>query len=99
MKIDSETMTLNENAGVHYLTYNKLSDIDFINHAFSTRLGGVSEGIFESMNLSFEHDDFDKVTENYKRMCKACGFDFRRASLLRALGQRLSRDQDRLSTS
>ena len=76
MKINSKTMTLNENAGVHYLTYNKLSDIDFINHAFSTRLGGVSEGIFESMNLSFEHDDFDKVTENYKRMCRACGFDF-----------------------
>lgn len=76
MKIKSNTMKLHENNGVHYLTYNKLSDIDFINHAFSTRLGGVSEGIFESMNLSFEHDDFDCVTENYKRFCKAAKFDF-----------------------
>ncbi len=76
MKIDSKTMTLNENAGVHFLTYNKLSEIDFINHAFSTRLGGVSKGIFESMNLSFEHDDFDNVTENYKRFCVGAGFDF-----------------------
>ncbi len=76
MTIDSKTMTLNTNEGVSFLTYDRLSKIDFINHAFSTRLGGVSKGIFESMNLSFEHDDFDTVTENYKRMCKACGFDF-----------------------
>lgn len=76
MNINSKTMTLNENAGVHYLTYNRLSEIDFINHAFSTRLGGVSKGIFESMNLSFEHDDFDSVTENYKRICNACSFDY-----------------------
>lgn len=76
MTIDSKTMTLNTNEGVSFLTYNRLSKIDFINHAFSTRLGGVSKGIFESMNLSFEHDDFDTVTENYKRMCKACGFEF-----------------------
>lgn len=69
-------MTLNQNEGVHFLTYNRLSQIDFINHAFSTRLGGVSKGIFDSMNLSFEHDDSDRVKENYKRICKACGFDF-----------------------
>lgn len=76
MNINSDTMTLHNNSTVHYLTYNKLSEIDFINHAFSTRLGGVSSGIFESMNLSFEHDDFDCVTENYKRFCAGAGFDF-----------------------
>lgn len=76
MTINSKTMTLRENAGVHFLTYNKLSEIDFINHAFSTRLGGVSKGIFDSMNLSFEHDDFDTVTENYKRFCKGADFNF-----------------------
>ncbi len=76
MKINSSTMKLHENDGVHFLTYNRLSDIDFINHAFSTRLGGVSKGIFDSMNLSFEHDDFEDVTQNYKRFCKAAGFSF-----------------------
>ena len=76
MDINSKTMKLNENNSVYFLTYNKLSEIDFINHAFSTRLGGVSSGIFESMNLSFEHDDFDTVTENYKRFCDAAGFNF-----------------------
>ncbi|MBE6823724.1 MAG: peptidoglycan editing factor PgeF [Ruminococcaceae bacterium] len=76
MNINSKTMKLNKKDGVHFLTYNKLSEIDFINHAFSTRLGGVSKGIFESMNMSFEHDSFDDVTENYKRFCNAAGFSF-----------------------
>lgn len=76
MNINSNTMTLHNVNDVHYLTYNRLSEIDFINHAFSTRLGGVSTGIFESMNLSFEHDDFDTVTENYKRFCNAAGFEY-----------------------
>ncbi len=76
MNIESKTMTLNNNNGVAYLTYNKLSDIDFIHHAFSTRIGGVSKGIFDSMNLSFEHDSFDNVTENYHRFCIGAGFEF-----------------------
>jgi len=76
MTVNSKTMTLNENNGVHYLTYDRLSDISFINHAFSTRLGGVSKDIFSSMNLSFEHDAFDSVTENYKLFCESAGFDF-----------------------
>lgn len=76
MNFNSDTMKLSERNGVSYLTYNCLSELSFINHAFSTRLGGVSSGIFESMNLSFEHDDFDTVTENYRRFCNAAGFDF-----------------------
>ncbi len=70
-------MKLNNSVSVPYLTYNSLSEIKFINHAFSTRLGGVSEGIFSSMNLAFNRgDNPDAVTENYKRLCKSAGFDF-----------------------
>lgn len=73
----SNTMTLNNPDTVPYLTYNSLSEIKFINHAFSTRLGGVSEGIFESMNLAFNRgDNPDSVTENYRRLCRSAGFDF-----------------------
>lgn len=72
----SKVMDLNENKGVYYLTYKRLSEIDFIMHAFTTRIGGVSEGIYESMNMSFEHDDKNKVTENYKIFCDAAGFKF-----------------------
>ncbi len=76
MYIKSKTMSLHTGE-VPFLIYNKLSELPFIRHAFSTRLGGVSEGEFFSMNLSFGRGDSDEnVTENYKRICKAAGFDY-----------------------
>ena len=77
MNFQSKTMRLNNAEGVPYLTYNSLSEINFITHAFSTRLGGVSEGEFTSMNMAFNRgDDIDRVTENYRRFCKSAGFEF-----------------------
>ena len=77
MNFQSKTMRLNNAEGVPYLTYNSLSEIKFITHAFSTRLGGVSEGEFTSMNMAFNRgDDVDRVTENYRRFCKSAGFEF-----------------------
>lgn len=77
MNFHSKTMTLNNSDTVPYLTYNSLSEIKFINHAFSTRLGGVSKGEFTSMNMAFNRgDNPESVTENYKRICKSAGFDF-----------------------
>ncbi len=76
LNIKSETMTLHT-GDVPFLTYNRLSELPFIRHAFSTRLGGVSQGEFTSMNLSFGRGDSDEnVTENYKRFCLAAGFDY-----------------------
>ncbi len=41
-------------------------------HGFSTRLGGVSEGVYASMNLGFHRgDDPDRVRENFDRFCGA----------------------------
>ncbi len=77
MNFSSKTMTLNNANSVPYLTYNSLSEISFINHAFSTKLGGVSEGEFCSMNLAFNRgDNPDSVTENYRRICTSAGFEF-----------------------
>lgn len=77
MNFQSKTMTLNNIDTVPYLTYNSLSEINFINHAFSTRLGGVSVGEFTSMNMAFNRgDNPGSVTENYKRICNSAGFDF-----------------------
>jgi len=43
-------------------------------HAFTTRIGGVSKGIYESLNLAQRADDgFDNVKENYSRLCCALG--------------------------
>ena len=77
MKFSSNVMKLNNVNSVPYLTHNSLSEIDFINHAFSTRLGGVSTDEFTSMNLAFNRGDSpENVTENYKRFCKSAGFDY-----------------------
>ena len=43
-------------------------------HAFTTRFGGVSEGIFASLNLgSNRGDDPAAVRENYRRVCALFG--------------------------
>lgn len=77
MIFNSKKMTLNNRDTVPYLSYNSLSEINFINHAFTTRLGGVSEGEFTSMNMAFNRgDNPENVTENYKRFCKSAGFEY-----------------------
>ncbi len=77
MKFTSKTMRLQNADTVPYLQFNSLSELKFIRHAFSTRLGGVSEGEFTSMNTAFNRgDDPAHVTENYRRICAAAGFDF-----------------------
>jgi len=43
-------------------------------HAFSTRFGGVSSGIFASLNLAFRAgDDPENVKANYNILCRALG--------------------------
>jgi len=44
-------------------------------HGFSTRYGGVSEGVFASLNLGFHQGDSDENRiENYRRLGEAIGF-------------------------
>lgn len=60
--------------GVPYLAYPLLEKTGFVRHGFSTRLGGVSQGVCSTMNLSFARgDDEEAVRENYCRMAKALG--------------------------
>ncbi len=77
MIFTSKAMTLNIKNALAYLTFNRFESIPFIQHAFSTRLGGVSSGEFTSMNMSFNRGDDDaNVTENYKRLCSAIGIEY-----------------------
>lgn len=75
MNFNSSVLTLNTVNGISYLTFDKLSEIPFITHAFSTKLG---EGSLTKhpMDMSFDHDDRDAVTENYKLLCGAVGLDY-----------------------
>ncbi len=74
-KADSDQRCIiRENGGVPFLTFPIFPD-DEIVHGFSTRLGGVSEGIWSSMNLSFSRGDREeRVRENFDRIARAIGF-------------------------
>ena len=53
------------------LHYPLLNELDIVEHCFTTRLGGVSEGVCSSLNLSFSRGDDPKaVMENYRRVAE-----------------------------
>lgn len=67
---------LGEGEMLEYLTFPKLSELGNIRHLFSTRIGGVSEGIYSSMNLSFSRGDAEEaVLENYRRISEILDTD------------------------
>ena len=57
-----------------FVTAPKLSALDGISHAFFTRRGGVSRGIYESLNCGIDSDDDPQaVRENRARAAAAIG--------------------------
>lgn len=53
-----------------------LERFDFVNHAFSTRIGGVSENAYSSLNLGVNTDDEkNAVLNNFMLFAKAIGTD------------------------
>lgn len=55
-----------------YLSFPILEKIDWASHLLSTRMGGVSEGIYRSMNLSYTRGDRkEAVDENFRRIAAA----------------------------
>jgi YfiH family protein len=52
--------------------------------AFTTRVGGVSTGAFESLNLGLlTHDERQRVEENRRRVCEHVGADVARLAMNR----------------
>ena len=63
-----------EDKGLPLLKFKKLADTGMVEHCFTTRQGGCSQGIFSSLNLSFTRGDSrDCVEENYRRLAEALG--------------------------
>lgn len=70
----------NQNENLEYLTAGHIP----VPHCFTTRLGGVSEGYLESLNIGTSRgDDRENVVENYRRLGQAIGFDVRNLVLSR----------------
>lgn len=69
-------MKQNVSGEAEYLTFPLFEDTGLVRHMVSTRLGGVSSGIFSSMNLSYTRgDDKEAVDENYRRIAALLGCD------------------------
>lgn len=63
-----------KDAIVPLLRFPILEETGIVEHCFTTRLGGVSEGIYASMNVSFTRGDrTEAVQENYERIAQCMG--------------------------
>lgn len=68
----TEALSVNRVGDVVYYSFPAFDRVEGVRHGFSTRLGGVSEGVFSSMNLSFTRgDDSATVRQNFDRFCAA----------------------------
>ncbi|MCD8022117.1 MAG: polyphenol oxidase family protein, partial [Lachnospiraceae bacterium] len=67
----------NRKNGVLYFTFPVYDEMPFLVHGFSSRLGGVSEGVLGEMNLSFTRGDVpERVETNFRRIAEAVGFPY-----------------------
>lgn len=67
---------------VPYLSFPILEKTGLVKQGFSTKLGGVSQGKYATMNFTFTRgDNRSHVMENYRRMGKALGVDMERMVL------------------
>lgn len=80
--LKSNTLKVNNKNGVVFLSFPKFDAAGGNIHGFSTRLGGISEGIFSAMSFSMSlGDKKESVLENYKRFCEALGGDYKNTVL------------------
>ncbi|MCL2350097.1 MAG: peptidoglycan editing factor PgeF [Defluviitaleaceae bacterium] len=61
--------------GLKYFVFENLTAAG-VRHCFSSRIGGVSGGVYSSLNLGLNNgDDAAAVRENFERICGAACFD------------------------
>lgn len=81
-KAAGRPLNVRKKHGVTYLTFPELEALGMVRHAFSTRLGGVSEGKYETMNFAFtQGDNPAHVMENYRRMAAVLAVDIHKMVL------------------
>ncbi len=74
MTVPDTGFAYRESRGIRYAVIPDFEKTGLVRHGFTTRLGGVSEGPFESLNFNTRRGDTrENVAENYSRMCGALG--------------------------
>lgn len=68
---------IKEAKGIKVITFNRLEELSFITHGFSTREGGYSSSPYASLNIGIKTDDCPElIIKNTKKLCEAVGVDF-----------------------
>ena len=69
--------TRNNCNGIVFYTVPSFERTGLVRHCITTRMGGVSEGCYSSMNFRYNCSDTpDNVNENFRRISEAVGFGF-----------------------
>ncbi|NLM13189.1 MAG: peptidoglycan editing factor PgeF [Epulopiscium sp.] len=73
----TKNLTIHQKSDLFYITFPSFDKTHLVNHCFSTKLGGVSKGIYESLNLGFGRGDNDEnVKKNYQILCGAIDVNY-----------------------
>ena len=76
--MQSKTLDIINSNGLTYIQFPKLTACGAVKHIFSTRIGGVSGGVYAGMNMSFNGGDSrDNVLKNYEILCGAVNIDIK----------------------
>lgn len=80
--IKTDNLKLTNVNGSIIVTFPQFEKVDFLTHAFASKIGGVSTGKYAQYNFSFTNgDNRENVLENYKRVCKILGTDYKKCVL------------------
>ncbi|SES64938.1 conserved hypothetical protein [Natronincola peptidivorans] len=66
------TFKIIENKGISVVKTSELEETQVVHHGFSTRIGGISTGVFNTLNIGFRtKDSRENVLTNLKKFCDA----------------------------
>ncbi|MGE5677407.1 MAG: peptidoglycan editing factor PgeF [Pseudomonadota bacterium] len=78
VEIKEAFKTVNKD-GLVYLTIPSFEKTGLVKHCFTTRLGGVSQGEYDSLNTSYlKEDPIENVRKNLEMVCGAVDIDYRK---------------------
>lgn len=73
---------LNRINGLFFLTIPAFEETKLVKHCFTTRVGGVSEGVYSTLNTSpMKEDPLENVLKNLEAVCSTVGIDYRKLVL------------------
>lgn len=74
-----EGFKINQKGELVYLTIPSFEETGLVKHCFTTRQGGVSQGIYKTLNTSIKKEDLKQnVFKNLEIICSAIDIDYRR---------------------